>query len=55
MPSSILSRPVRANRPNDVVRLDITTIQGFFGLFRFELAVIFDDCARMSLTWQTLR
>ena len=27
-----------------MVRLDITTIQGFFGPFRFELVVIFDDC-----------
>jgi hypothetical protein len=49
----ILSRPVQAKCPHDLILLDITTIQGFFGLFRFHLAVVFDVCARMPLAWQT--
>ena len=48
-----LPRPIRPKGPNDVVLLDITTVQGFFGLFRFHLAVVFDVFARMPLAWET--
>jgi transposase InsO family protein len=48
-----LSRPIQAKRANDVILLDITTIQGLFGLFRFHMAVVFDVFARMPLVWKT--
>jgi len=48
--ASTVPRAVRAKRPNHLWMVDLTDVEGLFGLVTFKVAVVFDAFSRMALS-----